>query len=176
MFACAVFQALANSTRNRAAKEAFERAKSDFESLAISFLDYLKKVTDPKDCPVHILLQRPVPVLSNLNCLNLAKEARLMKVFNHPTCKTLMDHIWFGQISSRGIDQYPIISVLAALCPPLIFFQILRGSFREEAKIKQKSWYLSIEVHVPLGINTFETFSNIMSLSMYRSGLRPYTI
>ncbi len=107
-------------------------------------MDFLKNNSDPHDDAVHRILQRPVTTINNYNCLALSKHCNLKKIFNHPTCQTLLTKIWFGQMKGLSRDTFWIS--LAFLVPPFFLILLLVIPFRRADKAERKRWYYSLEV------------------------------
>ena len=90
ILACTILHKLERVT---ACADALKNPKKDYEKLLLEFVDHLDRITGVHDTEVHQLLQRPIPAIHKLNCLTLARNAKLRSLFYHHVLIISVSHL-----------------------------------------------------------------------------------
>ena len=117
LFACRILRSLAKKKTSKEDREELLLTASFFEKVSLEILDQLHLALFPNIRPIEQILLRPVALLNNFNCLQLAEDAEIRKFFFHRECQAIVGRIWYGQIDETSF--WKILQV--ALFPPLFF-------------------------------------------------------
>ena len=117
LFACRILRSLAKQKTSKEDREELLLTASFFEKVSLEILDQLHLALFPNIRPIEQILLRPVALLNNFNCLQLAEDAQVRKFFFHRECQALVGRIWYGQIKETSF--WKVLQV--TLFPPLLF-------------------------------------------------------